>query len=350
MDGAQSKQRIEWVDVLKGIAIISVIIGHRSGGAGLILPKVIKIWIYSWHIPLFFFLSGIVFSIDKYTNFMEFLIKKIKTILIPMVVFSLIRIIFYYVYYYFILGNDSYNEINMLKRFAGILIQLREAGYEGYLWFLNCLFLSQILLYTIIKLTKNISRYILIAISSAYVVSVLWIEIVGIQLPWYLETSLIAILFVGLGYLMKCYKDKILLNMNWIIILIALAINIVATYYNYLVLESNVDLVVDQIGNPILYLLESLSGIIVFIGVFKNVKKVKAISYIGKNSLVYYCLIDMMAFIPDIVIYNIMHLNYNVIGNAILLVWIGYVIIICISIYPINEFINKKVQVVLGKF
>lgn len=350
MEQLTGKKRIEWVDILKGIAIISVIIGHRSADAGLVIPKILRVWIYSWHIPLFFFLSGVVFSIDKYNNFKSFLIKKAKTILIPMVAFSFIRIVFNYVYYYLILGYQSYNMSKMCKRFIGIILQLRNSDYAGYLWFLNCLFITQILLYFIIKLTKNNSKYILCAVFSTYILGAVWINCIGVQLPWYLELSLIANVFVSSGYLMKCHKDKILPGIHWFVILIAFVVNVVSTYCNYIVVQENVDLVVNQIGNPVLYLLESLSGIIVIVGLFKNASNLRLISYIGRNSLVYYCLIDLMAFIPDIIVYNILHLNYIAIGNAILLVWVGYVIVICVSIYPLNELIRKKGKILLGNF
>lgn len=61
------KKRIDWVDMLKGIAIICVIIGHRTWSDYGALPCMLKSWIYSFHMPLFFFLSGFVFSIDKYS-------------------------------------------------------------------------------------------------------------------------------------------------------------------------------------------------------------------------------------------------------------------------------------------
>lgn len=350
MENIQKKQRIEWVDILKGIAIISVVIGHRAGGNGLLIPTALKVWIYSYHMPLFFFLSGVVFSIDKFTNFKEFLVKKIKTLLLPMVIFSMVRIIFCYVYYFLILGNESYNTIKMLRLTAGIIIQRTSGNYRGCLWFLNCLFLSHIILYWVIKLLKNKYKFILCALFIFYSLGVLYVKLIGIQLPWYIELSFIAVIFCGMGYLLKKNKGLILNKMSWVTTVIFFIVNVLATYENYLVAGKGVDLVFGSIGNPILYLLESFAGILAFVSLFRNVKGLKVIQYIGRNSLVYYCLIDLMAFLPDILVYNILHLNYENIGNGIVLVWMGYVAIIYISIYPINEFINKKAKFVLGRF
>ena len=58
------KKRIGYIDMAKGLAIILVIIGHIS-----FTPSMGKTILYLFHIPLFFFLSGFTFSIDKYANF-----------------------------------------------------------------------------------------------------------------------------------------------------------------------------------------------------------------------------------------------------------------------------------------
>lgn len=61
-----ARARIEWVDAAKGVGIILVVIGHAIVGLrdGSLIPKdgtlaYILNLIYSFHMPLFFFLSGI---------------------------------------------------------------------------------------------------------------------------------------------------------------------------------------------------------------------------------------------------------------------------------------------------
>lgn len=76
-------KRVEWVDMLKGFGIILVMLGHAS------FPEALVTEIYTFHMPLFFFLSGYVFSIKKYSNFKDFLIHKAKTLLLPLMVFSI---------------------------------------------------------------------------------------------------------------------------------------------------------------------------------------------------------------------------------------------------------------------
>ena len=44
-----NEKRIEWVDMLKGIAIICVILGHRDYGGA--IAQLFRGEIYSFHIP-----------------------------------------------------------------------------------------------------------------------------------------------------------------------------------------------------------------------------------------------------------------------------------------------------------
>ena len=67
-------QRIDWIDALKGFAIITVVIGHcatdcmSSGNypAYKSLINAIYSFIYSFHMPLFFTISGYVFYLSKF--------------------------------------------------------------------------------------------------------------------------------------------------------------------------------------------------------------------------------------------------------------------------------------------
>ena len=112
-------QRIEYIDTLKGIAIILVVMGHvvqfiwgdRYGS-----DQIIFILIYSFHMPLFFFLSGLCTKvIDRGGISLK---KKMKSLLYPFLLWNLI------VYFQHIQVE------------AGSISAIRHAGY----WFLICLF------------------------------------------------------------------------------------------------------------------------------------------------------------------------------------------------------------------
>jgi len=91
--------RNTWVDNAKGIGIILVVYGHVARGiASANLPVDVKLFqlvdsiIYSFHMPLFFFLSGLFF----YNSLLKrgrvgLVLNKMDTILYPYVLWSLIQ-------------------------------------------------------------------------------------------------------------------------------------------------------------------------------------------------------------------------------------------------------------------
>ncbi|MDR0559648.1 MAG: acyltransferase family protein [Prevotellaceae bacterium] len=90
--------RYQWIDIAKGIGIILVVYGHAMRGlikASIIdnqLFNYIDTFIYSFHMPLFFLLSGIFFEKSIKKNMPgKFLTVKCKTILYPYVIYSLLQ-------------------------------------------------------------------------------------------------------------------------------------------------------------------------------------------------------------------------------------------------------------------
>ncbi|SUY94743.1 acyltransferase [Klebsiella pneumoniae] len=92
--------REAWVDYAKGIGIILVVFGHvnrglysagiqLSGSSYLLTDSII----YSFHMPLFFFLSGLVFLRNPWIKRgkTSFVISKIDTIVYPYVSWSLLQ-------------------------------------------------------------------------------------------------------------------------------------------------------------------------------------------------------------------------------------------------------------------
>ncbi|MGY4536881.1 fucose 4-O-acetylase-like acetyltransferase [Mucilaginibacter sp. UYNi724] len=91
------KSRLLWIDYSKGIGIILVVYGHVL--RGLYESKIIKKsyfyysdnFVYSFHMPLFFILSGYFFLNSFKKDNSKFLINKAKSLLYPFVIWSLLQ-------------------------------------------------------------------------------------------------------------------------------------------------------------------------------------------------------------------------------------------------------------------
>lgn len=127
---SEQTKRIEALDIAKGIGIILVIIGHMSS-------SYLRDWIYSFHMPLFFIISGICFKTEKYPSFLPFLKQRVRTLAIPTLAL------------YFI--------ILLLETLTGIkgfdLQQQLKGVHPGVLWFLITLLFSELLYFPLSKLT-----------------------------------------------------------------------------------------------------------------------------------------------------------------------------------------------------
>jgi len=93
------EHRANWVDCAKGVGIILVVYGHVARGivnAGIPVDvdlfKFIDHVIYSFHMPLFFFISGLFFqSSFKKRGAVDFLANKVDTIVYPYIIWSLLQ-------------------------------------------------------------------------------------------------------------------------------------------------------------------------------------------------------------------------------------------------------------------
>ena len=139
------KERIKWIDAVRGWAIVLVILGHTDLAN---MNREIFVWIFSFHIPLFFVLSGLVFRI-KEERYVDFFKNKIYTLLVPYLVFRILEIVID-VGYSLLLGDQMIRS-DIINSVVGIFAQARNTSFESGLWFLPCLFLMQNIMYFIIK-------------------------------------------------------------------------------------------------------------------------------------------------------------------------------------------------------
>lgn len=112
-------KHLNWVDYAKGLGIILVVYGHITEGvfnAGMVmnthLYTAIDTMIYSLHMPLFFFLSGLFFtsSLAK-RGFKNNIVNKIDTIFYPYVVWSILQGIIEATLSKYTNGHVTYTEV-----------------------------------------------------------------------------------------------------------------------------------------------------------------------------------------------------------------------------------------------
>lgn len=194
------KQRIKWIDIAKGITIILVVIGHLNIK---MFPEVKPIidFIYTFHMPLFFLLSGLTFSIDRNNGFWTFFKKKFKRLMTPYFAFSILIFIKP-------IGNACLNFIKEGLINGQELLETAKNVFvfgNGF-WFLPCLLIAECILFVIIKMSKDGKKQLGMYIILFSIVGYLYTKFCNIALPFKINTAIVAVVYVGIGYLIKNTK------------------------------------------------------------------------------------------------------------------------------------------------
>ena len=171
------KTRLEWIDIAKCLAIILVVLGHATGAS------IVGKYIYCFHMPLFFIISGMCFTNGKY-KIKNFVKKRFKQLFLPAVWLTFISVIIIK------LANHPYE-----------LSSLGDA-LPGALWFLPVLFFVEV----IYCLFSNCS----LLIRGGYLICFMILGIVfsktDLHLPYSLQSIPAAIVYYGIGNIMSCRR------------------------------------------------------------------------------------------------------------------------------------------------
>lgn len=181
-------ERVGYVDVYRGMGIILMIMGHV--GYGTVFDK----FIHAFHMPMFFFISGVFFVPD--INLAGYVKKKAKTLLLPYLFFG----VFHYVIYSLMYGF----KVAGLKCLFFYNTEL-EMPIAGAIWFLTALFFSCIIV-NIIHVYIKFPWMKICIICVISIIGTIFKTYFNISMPYALNASFVGCGFIEIGYLMKKSK------------------------------------------------------------------------------------------------------------------------------------------------
>lgn len=180
----KGKNRLLWIDGLRGIAMILVLYGHLVQGKTIYLAFTSPI-----KIPLFFCVTGYVFK-TREGDQKKFFMNLLKGIVIPWLFLSAVYII--------ISGGfkgTSYLIQSVVDNFAG-----------KSFWYMNCIIVAEILwFYTL----KYLRKPLFVAIASGLLSFVGYILVRNSILDFFMINRAFHVqIYLLLGYLFKCCEDS----------------------------------------------------------------------------------------------------------------------------------------------
>lgn len=247
------KTRIDYIDNVKGILILLVVLGHCIEG-----ETYLKTVIYSFHMPAFFIISAILLNYSSAVgkNFGAFLLSRIRRLLIPYILFEFLG------YLVQCFTEGFYENLN------GFIF--RAATFQVHTdvdWFLIGLFFGEMAFYFARK-----NKYIAIAAAAAAFIAAYLVPVRFVQ--W----SLSAFVFLTIGYYGMLFFQK----SRKLLLPCAVLIVLLASYFNV-----RVDINNGVFGNPVFYLFGAVSGTYLVITLCRMDKlQTNILNFWGSNSLI----------------------------------------------------------------
>lgn len=324
--------RNDAIDLLRSFGILAMIAGHVSFG------ETFAHFIASFHMPLFFFVSGLFFTDNKSLG--KFTTNKAQKILIPYLSFG----IFYYIVWLCI--DSSHSAAYPLK----YLFWDNSVGagngmpYVGALWFLTAFFIANIVYYGISHI-KSLSLQ-LVAVLLTVMLGTLFPLILPFRLPYTLDSGLVGVGFIYCGHKFKnsVHYDKLshlstcALSLISILILLSIFLN------------GHVNMRRGVYCNVILFWVNALCCILVGINLCNRIIKPKLhmvscfiswLAIMGRDSLIFLCVNEFII----IGLRRVLPLQNKILSHSVILI---LTILMC---YEINYFIqHTKLRCFIGKF
>lgn len=325
------KYRSICVDIAKGIGIFLVVLGHTTENEDL------RQWIYSFHMPLFFLISGIFFDTS-----IKGLLKKVVRLTIPYFAFALLS------FAYWRLLEIHFRELpegfDANTHFVDIFFQRNEFYFNVVLWFLPCLILVTIATSIITQITNN-----------RLVVFILYALCLGCTCFYspmfdcmWMNEAFYALPFFMIGYSLKnvfVEMERQLIRTNVFIKLL-----FVAPFCLLPLFQHPNDMMSSNYSCGYMYFhVIAVILIISLLGLSSLLISQKWLVSLGVNSLTIMCLHEPLKRIVVKIISIVLGQSVDVVRNSYLMS-IFITILIVVSLYPVCLLINRHCKWIIGRF
>lgn len=323
--------------------IFLVVLGHSGFEEPIIQHRLgyLHSWIYSFHMPLFFMISGYLFSFTN-KNFGEvvlgdFLWKKVKRLLVPYIVLG---VILYFIKFAFSGLSHAARDFTIGNFFKMFLAPSSESSTMGYLWFVFTLFIVFAFIVAICRMHINLKK-------TTWCISLILafglIDYAIPQIEWFNLKAVVHYMpYFLIGILFKSYESSILAFVNrggYCELFILIALSIWTTIGNWSVPSFLMITIRTLIG---LWMSVSFCSLLLY----SNKITIWQKPY-GKNTYSIYLLSWFGQYAAKILVVNIFHMHWGICVIAMFICGIAVPLMInwCVDRYKLN---NVFLRLVIG--
>lgn len=289
----KTRMRLQYVDFIKGFGIVLMVLAHIP------LSEKFVMYVHAFHMPLFFFVSGWLY-VKKDIGFCQWLKNRSKKLLLPYLVFSMAGFMLWLI----TIRPDSANvAFEPLK--AIFWHNTDGMPIVGSVWFLTAILFVDVSYCLLDKYCRDdrIKTLIIVTIG-------LWgfagNKLLHCSLPFAIGSGCVGILFFHAAYMLRTRENRSIQwffkGKSWMtaVVLVVLPFSV---FYN-----GKVNLRTGVYNNIVLFLVNALSIIIliwkVSLWIYDESEQRKIsrhvtrrIESIGRNSIVYVCLNEMVIYV-----------------------------------------------------
>lgn len=338
-DGAM-KPRIAWIDTAKGIGIFFVVLGHALPDGHLTATV-----IWTFHMPLFFFLSGLTIRPWGAGPRGSFL-RSLKNLAIPYLFFSVVAIVLWQALHCSIATlqhcnilpwDSSSSWVNLLGQMAyGVAGPDQKMGYDVPLWFFTCLFSIRLLFALVTAFARKLRTVAMVVALVALFAHLVVFPHVR-TLPWNMDVALVGLLFYTAGFI---FSQKLITESGTatvatgrsraVYFVIALALIATAAFLN-----GRVDMNGREFGNFVVFYAGAFAGIYAAIVLAGPLSRFAWIGALGRASIVIFPLHTIWPELPSRLMPLMKWYGYRLtraeLGGALAVATVE--IILCLPIY-----------------
>lgn len=288
----KEKKRIDYIDVVRGIAMLCIIAGHMGNNL------IVKI-VFTFHVPVFFIISGLFYR-DKKGKTKDSIIKLIKPYIFTVLCVALLDCVK--------MIAQNWVEFKHIDFISGLNVLIKDlvAGLYGSgsrvdflnidltaigaIWFYLALIWALVFLKAILQVSKTITQSTQTRNYLLYVFAIL-LWLVGffsaktIWLPVSIQSGCSAVIFLVIGMRMKGYREQYSKSIWTYIIAVVLWGG--AVYFS--ITNDYMSLVRSAFPNPLINIVGAIAASWFLFGVGEKIEHsiiAKPLCFFGKYSMV----------------------------------------------------------------
>ncbi len=337
----QAENRVFLIDYLKGIAIFLVVWGHviqyaPHDGYDFFLNKV-YIFIYSFHMPLFMFISGYLFLYSlKDKGFWVLTKNKFLQLVVPLIIWS-----FIYYLFRFVLGFYDLRGLDFFQT-AGLLFYRYITSFPYELWFLWAVFACSVITAACkIYFKDKLYSYLIIFAVMILIPETHNLHMLKFTYPYFV-----------LGHFYNKEREKIQRYLKYVLILSFIIYPVLLAFWtkDYYIYTTGMNMYVQDFGHKVFIILYryiiGFTGILVITQIVKwtlKLGRLNFITYMGKETMgIYIISSDIIMLIFSKIPIKVDNMEvYNFIFTPLLSVGVILACFLLIKLFERNKNINR---------